>query len=378
MKAKRRLKTIGREETSNEITKTRRRLLTKHINEEHQKSRMEKIKNTIEQLRGNGGGMKEETFWEFRRKLKGKQEERAVAMKDGNGNKQEDQKEILKIFEQYYENLFRKDIPTTEEEKKNEKRVEVKLEDIIKEGQKQEPLLYTEKEIKKIINTLKRKKAQDSMGWKNEMIMDGGEEMVKSITIMFNRLSKENKTPRQWENMEIKSIFKNKGSKMDVKNRRGIFLTSVLSKLYEKAIMERTQNEVKTSSYQNGGKKGRSTKDNWMAIMAVMDEYKRWGNDLYVLFADAEKCFDRLWLKDCLVDLHTAGMREREVETIYNMNRKAKMVIDTPHGKTRSIQQEEIVKQGTVYGPQLCCVSTDQVNEIGGRPVTIVAPTMKI
>ena len=31
----------------------------------------------------------------------------------------------------------------------------------------------------------------------------------------------------------------------------------------------------------------------------------------YCYFAD--KCFDKLWLKDCLIELCRAGMREREV-----------------------------------------------------------------
>ena len=50
---------------------------------------------------------------------------------------------------------------------------------------------------------------------------------------------------------------------------------------------------------QYGGKKGRSTKDNWL-IMAIIDENKKLGKDTYMIFADAEKCFDKLWLEDCL------------------------------------------------------------------------------
>ena len=35
------------------------------------------------------------------------------------------------------------------------------------------------------------------------------------------------------------------------------------------------------------------------------------GKYTYVVMADAEKCFDKLWLEDCLVDMAEAGMRER-------------------------------------------------------------------
>mgnify|MGYP001800030716 CR=1 FL=1 len=75
--------------------------------------------------------------------------------------------------------------------------------------------------------------------------------------------------------MVIKSIFKNKGSTADIKNRRGLFLTSVVGKLFEKVIMMKIEGTVKTSEYQNGGRKGRSTKDNWLAMMALIDKAKR-------------------------------------------------------------------------------------------------------
>ena len=48
-----------------------------------------------------------------------------------------------------------------------------------------------------------------------------GEEMVKSLKIMFNRILKEHSIPRQWTEMTIKSIHK-KGSKMLMENRRGL------------------------------------------------------------------------------------------------------------------------------------------------------------
>ena len=69
-------------------------------------------------------------------------------------------------------------------------------------------------------------------------------------------------------------------------------------------------------------------------------------------------------------------MREREVMMLLKLNEKTKMEIDTPYGKTKEL--ENIVKQGTVYGPQLCCVSTDKVNTIGEMSMMLVAPTLKI
>ena len=74
------------------------------------------------------------------------------------------------------------------------------------------------------------------------------------------------------------------------------------------------------------------------------------------------------------MQMNRTGIREREVTMIQAMNRKAKIVVETPSGDTDEINVKNIVKQGTIYGPQLCCVSTSQVNEIKKMLVTVISP----
>ena len=240
----------------------------------------------------------------------------------------------------------------------------------------QEPLKFEDEDIKKGIKLLKRRKAADCQGWKNEMIIHGGREMERSIKKMFNRILQENRVPKEWESMKIKSIYKNRGSRMQLKNRRGLFMTSIISKLFEKTLMEKVKDSVRISEYQCGGKKGRSTKENWIIMMAIIDRNKELKKNTYAIFADAEKCFDKLWLEDSLVQMNRSGLREREVTMIQAMNREAKIVVETPSGDTDEINVKNIVKQGTIYGPQLCCVSTSQVNEIKETPVTVISPSV--
>ena len=79
--------------------------------------------------------------------------------------------------------------------------------------------------------------------------------MEKSLTIIFNKVMTEMKIPKEWEQMMIKSIYKNKGAKTEIKNRRGLFLTSVVGKLFEKVLMQKTKESVNMSKFQNGGRK---------------------------------------------------------------------------------------------------------------------------
>ena len=379
MRIKRKLKKESKTDNRTKETKIRRKLITQHIYEEKHKRYAEKIKNTIESLRRNGGGMKEECFWEFRKKIQGRKQERRTGMRDKEGNIAIEPEQIKEVYREFYEELFKRPIKETREEKEQEQVIMNKIEEIEKEGTIQEPVKIQQKTIEKVMKTLKRGKSADSEGWKNEMILEGKKEMVQSLQIIFNSMLEEMTTPKQWEEVKVKSIYKNKGSYMEIKNRRGIFLTSIIGKVFEKTIMEEQMNRVKTSMFQNGGRKNRSTKDNWLALMAIMDKNKRLGKNTYMIFADAEKCFDKLWLEDCVVDLVGDGMREKEAAMVYRMNKMARLRVGTPYGETEEIVADRIVKQGTVYGPQLCCSSTEKVNEIGeAKAHTLISPKLAI
>ena len=162
-----------------------------------------------------------------------------------------------------------------------------------------------------------------------------------------------------------------------MKNKRGLFLTNIISKLFEK-ILEEVIGEIHYNEHQHGGRKGRGVIDNWLIMMAIRDSNQKLKKNTYIFFADLVKCFDRLWLKDYIVDMRIAGVRERELRMLFKMNEKANIMIKTPAGITEEIKVKEIVKQGTVFGPRLCCASTGRVNDMGDPGRTIIYPNIEV
>ena len=71
---------------------------------------------------------------------------------------------------------------------------------------------------------MKNKKAADRLGWKAEWIKEGGEEMVKGLYVLFNRIKTKNQIPKQWQLRTLKSIHKGGVKENIQKNQRGIFL----------------------------------------------------------------------------------------------------------------------------------------------------------
>ena len=62
--------------TTGELRNIRLILLNTHIQSNKQRGKIERIERTVEELRSAGGGMKEEAFWELRRRMKGKTQEK--------------------------------------------------------------------------------------------------------------------------------------------------------------------------------------------------------------------------------------------------------------------------------------------------------------
>ena len=60
-----------------------------------------------------------------------------------------------------------------------------------------EPVLTTIEEITQAKKELKKKKCKDPYGWNNELIINGGEEMDRSLLYLFNRMERERFTPKQ-------------------------------------------------------------------------------------------------------------------------------------------------------------------------------------
>ena len=63
---------------------------------------------------------------------------------------------------------------------------------------------------------------------------------------------------------------------------------------------------------------------------------------------------------------------------MYKMNAKGMVSLKTPVGEVKGIVANEIVRQGTIPGPKLCCVNTDQINHIGRKCITYIGPRIKV
>ena len=218
---------------------------------------------------------------------------------------------------------------------------------------------FTFEEAMTAIKSLRNKKAPGCDQVTNEILKNAGDGLVEEMVEVINNIKKSSKSPDEWNKVLITTLFKKKGSKKDLINYRGVFLTSCISKLCEKLILLRIEDPINSVSLaQCGATRGKSPADNVFILNACIDHAKYLNTPLYLAFYDFQQCFDKLWLEDCLVGLWKIGVRNEMLSLILAMNEETEIVVQSPCGKTEPFRVNRIVKQGTVLGPQLCKVST--------------------
>ena len=227
---------------------------------------------------------------------------------------------------------------------------------------------------------IKNGKAPDLQGWRYELVKNAGKDFDDSMLKMINTVVTNNIVPEEWTYLIIKSISKGKGDLLSMDSKRGLFLTNIVSKIAEKMIKNRRKDTIDAnlSPFQCGGVRNRGVGDNHLIVNSAIEEARERNDNIYILFADLQKCFDELWLKDCIKDIVEAGMPAGEAMYIYKMNKIVRAKVDTPIGLTDEFELTEIVRQGTVCAVDLCAVSTDKINRVEQEETKLMVSGVEI
>ena len=76
---------------------------------------------------------------------------------------------------------------------------------------------------------------------------------------------------------------------------------------------------------------------------------------------DVFKCFDSLWLAECINDLYEAGLTNDKLVLLHKSNQLANIAIKTASGTTRRFNIRRMAMQGTVWAGLMCTVTMDKL-----------------
>ena len=186
---------------------------------------------------------------------------------------------------------------------------------------------------------------------------------------MFNGIRETQEIPTFMKLSNITSIFKNKGSRANLDNERGIFIQTVFKKILEKLIYNDNYSSIdlNMSDSNIGARKSRNIRDHLFVLYAVINSINRGkSNSIDLQIYDIEKCFDSLWLEDCLNDLHDTlpvDKRNDKISLLYKLNETNLVSVKSPIGASQRINMPFIVQQGGTWGSLLCANTIDTLGK---------------
>jgi hypothetical protein len=311
------------------------------------------------------GGFNAGKLWKLKKKLSPKTNEPPSAMENSHGKLITNKEDILEEAVNHYKTVFKQRViaPGLEQlQSDREKLCEERLK--LAAQNKSQP--WSIMDVTNVVKSLKQGKAKDPYDMPNEIFKPGvaGDDLILAVTNLMNRIKYELTFPSPMNKCNVTNLYKKKGSKQSYNSYRGIFRTPVLRNILDKLMYsDEYENIDKNLTHCNvGSRKRRNIRDNLFVINAISNSCKQNPNeptDLNVY--DVFKCFDSLWLSECINDLYDTGLTNDKLVLIHNSNLIANIAIKTSSGTTDRFDIRKIAMQGTVWAGLMCTVSMDKL-----------------
>ena len=317
------------------------------------------------------GSFSQVGFWRVKNKICSRNGEPPMAKHDSHGNLVTSTQNLKALYlETYQQRLRHRKINSNFEDLKLLKDKLWKYRLLNLKGKVTNP--WTLSNLEKALKSLKNNQARDPMGLVNELFKSGlmGDKMKYSTLSLMNNIKQSLVIPRQMKLSNITSIWKKKGSRMNMSNERGIFVLTAVRKILDKLIyMEKYPDiDLSMSGSNIGARKRRNIRDHLFIIYGVINSVLQ-GEDscIDVQVYDLEQAFDALWLEDTLNDLYDylpENSRDDKLALIYETNVENLVAVNTPAGQTDRVNIPTIVQQGSGWGPMECSVSMDKLGKM--------------
>ncbi|WP_419633818.1 RNA-directed DNA polymerase, partial [Thiolapillus sp.] len=127
-------------------------------------------------------------------------------------------------------------------------------------------------------------------------VQAGGEDVITALTTICDKIWQTREWPTPWTQSLVITLPK-KGNLQQCQNYRTISLISHPSKIMRKIILNKLkpQAEKIVAEEQAGFRAGRSTTEQIFNLRSLCEKYLQHQQDLYHVFIDFKKAFDRVW-----------------------------------------------------------------------------------
>ena len=212
--------------------------------------------------------------------------------------------------------------------------------------------------IVRAMNAIKLGKAGGTDGIIGEFIKYGGQALRQALVGLFRRILEVGEVPQDWNRSRITLVHKGGGKpREDIGSYRPIAVVNILAKIFGWVIndkMTRWMEERKVLGEEQGGfRKGRSGLENVLVMKEIIEQKKKLGKELYLVFLDIEKAYDRVDRRKLLRLLAHRGVDRQVVQAIDKMYESNEVKFTLGEVSTGWLENNTGVRQGCVLSPTL-------------------------
>ena len=225
------------------------------------------------------------------------------------------------------------------------------------------PPHISEELVRFAMGKLKAGKAAGPSGVIAEMFRSYTPALISSFARLTTDIIREGKIPVEWDLSYIINCYKGKGDAMTCGNYRGLKLLDQGLKVVERIVEGFLRSHVDIDSMQFGFMPGRGTTDPIFIMRQLHEKYLGKGKDLYFMFIDLEKAFDRVPRKVLWWALRKLLVPEWLVRTIQAMYSGAKSAIRINGQFSAEFGVTVGVHQGSVLSPLLFIIVMEALSQ---------------
>ena len=266
----------------------------------------------------------------------------AGCVKDNDGKIVVEEKKLLEVWKEHYDKISNEEFSWDREG----------LTDVRPVCGPGEKISEVEVEAAK----MKLGKAAGPSGVVADMLKAAGEDGMRWMTELCNAVVRDGKIPKEWSRSWLVNVYKGKGDALECGSYRGIKLVEHAMKVVERLIERRVRNIVKIDSMQFGFMAGKSTTaqqqhnksttDAIFIVRQLQEKYLAKNKELWMVFVDLEKAFDRVPREVVWWALRCLGVDEWIVSVIKAMYEDATTTVKVNGRESKAFSVRVGVHQG--------------------------------